>query len=135
MEPHLRLWVGAAYVRTAGVMQMSFWAKRTVVLTPMTLEWYFDTDRTQVAGSVPLQGSTLVSAKDALIHVAGVHLLCVDIDWAGQDFLPLRFSVSDAHDAMLVSKIWRKMDRDGYFHAPDFIFTHPYAMVFLSSTR
>ena len=98
----LTLWVGEAFIRTAGAMHTNFWAKRTVVLTPLTLEWYFDAERQQVAGSVPLQGSTLLSSQQLLIHVAGVHLLCVDLDWAGHDFLPLRFHVADAHDAILV---------------------------------
>jgi hypothetical protein len=98
------LWLGAGYVRTAGVLGTSFWARRSLSLTPHSLEWFFDAARTQVAGSVALAGASLVLAKEALVEAGGVRQLCLDLDWAGKDYLPLRFSVVDGHDVVLVRR-------------------------------
>lgn len=99
-SPILKLWVGDAFIRNAGMLQS--WAKRTVVVTPLTLEWYFDTALTKIAGSVPLKGATLIPAKKVLANLSGYHLVCVDLDWSGRDFFPLRFVMTEAHDAILV---------------------------------
>jgi hypothetical protein len=96
------LWLGIGFVRTAGVLGTSFWARRFVQLTPHALEWFYDAAHTSPAGSVALSGASLVLAKEALIEAGGARQLCLDLDWAGHEYLPLRFAVADGHDVVLV---------------------------------
>ena len=89
-------------MRTAGPLGTSFWARRFLQLTVHSLEWYFDELRTSVAGSVALAGASLVLAKEALIDAGGSRQLCLDLDWVGKEYLPIRFALADGHDVALV---------------------------------
>ena len=98
------LWLGDGYVKTASAGGPS-WVLRHLALTPHALEWYADETRGEQVGSISLTGSSLLltDGDDWPLLDDGHHGLCLELDWASRDFLPVYLPTpEDAHDAVLV---------------------------------
>jgi hypothetical protein len=96
------LYAGDAYIKTTSAGGVA-WVLRHITLTPYVLDWYADPQRASHIGTVQLAGGALLLSQDEHSPAATGGSLCVELDWAGQDFLPLFFSTADdSHDAVLV---------------------------------
>ena len=99
------LYAGDAFIKTTGAGGVA-WVRRYITITPYVLDWFADPQRAAHIGTVQLAGGALLlaeGAEDAPVGAAGS--LCVELDWSGQDFLPLFFATADdAHDAVLVRR-------------------------------
>jgi hypothetical protein len=97
------LYAGDAFIKTTGAGGVA-WVRRYITITPYVLDWFADPQRGAHIGTVQLAGGALLlaeGAEDAPTGASGS--LCVELDWSGQDFLPLYFATADdAHDAVLV---------------------------------
>ena len=101
------LYAGDAYIKTNSASGVA-WVLRYITLTPYALEWFAGPNHESV-GTVQLAGAALLQAAEGEAPSGGAAgSLCVELDWSGQDFLPLFFdSPEDAHDAVLVRLLWR----------------------------
>jgi len=91
---------GRLLVKTEGPLGRRSWILRYILLGERTLEWYADAERTQLIGSVALQGSILLEPENPK------HPYMIELDWDGQDYLPLRaLSLLEFRSWVMVSKI------------------------------
>jgi hypothetical protein len=112
------LYAGDAYIKTTGAGGVA-WVLRHITLTPYVLDWYADPQRASHIGTVQLAGGALLLSQDELAPAASGGSLCVELDWSGQDFLPLFFSTADdSHDAVLVRAAVRARARAPWHPPP-----------------
>jgi hypothetical protein len=75
---------GRLLVKTEGPLGRRSWVLRHVLVTARTLEWFADAGLGQLVGSVSLDGGAV------LLPAAPRHPFLFELDWDGQDYLPLR---------------------------------------------
>jgi hypothetical protein len=91
------LHTGRLLVKTEGPLGRRSWVLRHVLVSTACLEWYADAGHTDLIGSVQLEGALVVLPEQAK------HPFMFEIDWDGQDYLPLRaLSGSEMRDWVMV---------------------------------
>jgi hypothetical protein len=83
-EANALLHSGRLLVKMEGPLGRRSWVLRHVLLSGRTLEWYSDEEHTEVIGSVALEGACLMVPDNPK------HPFMLELDWDGQDYLPLR---------------------------------------------